>query len=544
MKSNKIAIKAAALLIAMILIAMPVFAEDGGQSESTKNETVYGMLYSDGSVDKVFVVNQLLGEYKDYGEYTEIQNLSTISIPTIEGDKIIFPDENIDGGLFYQGTIDAELPMLFNVKYYLDGEVIDSESLAGASGNLSIHIIYAVNDKCPERVRDGLTTQISVTLNMEKASSIVAEDAATFVAGNTMTINYTLFPGSEGTAVLDAYVEDFEMNPITINMMKSSFGGEIEEGIKDFQTGFDDMFDGANELVDGTTELQDGMVSLVSGVRSLYHGMKDLKSAANTIETGMQSYKDGLSQYLNGISSLSSGSAGIQTGLDTLATEGAALSGGLSQVNDGLSLLSSSTGDLKVLAESLSSSPDPNVQALASGTLQTLNSIDSLVGGLSASNTGMSQYVAGVEQFATEYGTFDAGISGIAGGTDDLISGYNDMFDGVKSFNDGVIKSIDGVGSLYYSIKELPDDVQKLVDGQIEFKDGIGEAREEIDEEASVLVYNDLPAVSFASPDKNHPASVQYIIMIKGIEKPSIEIIHVAEEENENFFTRLLALFR
>ena len=49
--------------------------------------------------------------------------------------------------------------------------------------------------------------------------------------------------------------------------------------------------------------------------------------------------------------------------------------------------------------------------------------------------------------------------------------------------------------------------------------------------------------VSFASPDKNHPNSVQYIFMTSAIERPTAETETGDTEEDENFFTRLNDLF-
>jgi hypothetical protein len=59
-------------------------------------------------------------------------------------------------------------------------------------------------------------------------------------------------------------------------------------------------------------------------------------------------------------------------------------------------------------------------------------------------------------------------------------------------------------------------------------------------------VPDDDPPISFASPEKNHPASVQYILTTPAIEKKKAEAIQQQEDtsSNEDFMTRLAALFK
>ena len=117
---------------------------------------------SDGSVDRIYVVNQLFSEYTDYGTYADINNLSTTSVPTVEGDKITFPDEYVEGGLYYQGTMTGELPLTFDIDYKLDGKPTSAESLASAAGRLQLSITASPNEKCDPAVREGLMAQITV----------------------------------------------------------------------------------------------------------------------------------------------------------------------------------------------------------------------------------------------------------------------------------------------------------------------------------------------------------------------------------------------
>ena len=539
----KMKIKKIVSIIAIVALIMSVFIAPA-YAASEKNETVYGILNADGSVESVYVVNQLLGDYVDYGSYTQIKNLSSDTQPTIEGDKITFPDEEISGGLYYQGTIDAELPMTFEINYYIDGKKIDASDLGGASGHLKIKIDYAINDKCDERLTDGIIAQIMITLNMDLASNINYYDGTSVITGNTMTISYTSLFEESGIAQIEADVTDFEMDSISISLLKGAFSlGDYENTIDSFKDGFLNLEDGAGELIDGTTELKGGIKSLVGGVKKLSSGLVELDKAGEQLSEGNSSYAAGLRQYTNGVLALSGGSSQIKSGLNDLASNGSAVASGVSQASSSLASLSSSSSDLAALAQTLLASDDPSVRALAQGTIDTLSGVSGISAGLSSASSGLESYTAGVSQAASNYAAFDAGIAQLAGNSNDIYTGFESISSGFNKYSAGLSDASNGLKSLYSSIRSLPGDIQLLIDGQVEFKDGISEANEEITNETDVLT-NTSAVVSFASPDKNNPSSVQYILITPAIKKPDEAQSEAASEQTENFFTRFADLFK
>lgn len=527
----------------VVIVLLTAFISPVSASNRKKNETVYGILDYDGSVKNVYVVNQLVGDYEDYGSYSEIKNLSSNSIPTVTGDKITFPDDSIQGGLYYQGTMEAELPMTFNIRYYLDGKNISADNIGGCSGRLSIEIDYAVNKKCDERLTDGIFAQIMLSLNMDLASNINFYDGTSVIVGNTMTVTYMSLFEEDGTAKLEADVSNFEMDGISISLLKGAFSmDEYKEAIDEFKEGFTEMQDGADELIDGTTELKGGMKSLVSGVWKVYDGMSQIVGAGDEMKQGNTEYAAGLNEFTNGVSGLAGGSTEVLAGLNQLSENGSSVAGGIAQASNSLSALSSSSADLAALAQSLASHPDPNVQALASGTLQTLGAVDGISDGLSAASGGLNSYVQGVSDAAAGYSIFDSGLQQLSSNAPAIYYGFEQMASGFNEFQSGITESADGILKLYYAVDNLPDDIQILIDGQQEFKDGIIEASDELNSETEVL---DVPddVVSFASPDKNKPDSVQYVLITPDIELPEQQDTVNETEDVDNFFTRLIDLF-
>lgn len=543
MRLKRILVFVVVIGLCMTMLTSTVFAVD-----TSKNETVYAALNSDGSVSRIYVVNQLTGDYTDYGTYSEIRNLSTNSEPSVSGDQITFPDKDVEGGLYYQGTMTGELPMTFSIGYQLEGKAVTAEELSGAKGHLVITVKAAQNALCDESVRDGLMAQVTAKLDAQYAVNISAPDSTAVSVGRTVTVSYVVLPGEEGTMVIEADVRDFRMDQIAITLLKGTLAaGGIGEKLDEYDDGFDEMIDGANDMVDGTTELRDGMESLADGLGNLSGGLGKLSSGGGELYGGMKEYGKNLSTYLSGVQDIVQPSADIQDGLNSLAQNGTAVAQGVSDISGGMNALSSSDGDLKALAESLAASTDPQVAALAAGTLQTLAALDDLSGGLDSASDGLDAYVSGVEQAAGGYAQFHNGIKGLADGGGQLNGAYKDILSGADDYTDGVSKSASGAKKIYKSVKGLPDDIQELIDGQLNFKDGIMTAKEEMSETTNMFIADDDPPVSFASPSKNHPMSVQYILTTPAIEKKetNTEATTTQEDETaqEDFLSRFAALF-
>lgn len=547
MKLKRIAAALLALLLCGLPFAAPAYADTAEQNAAYaqsaltgKNEMVYALLGYDGSAGEIYVVNQLLGSYTDYGNYTSIKNLSTVSEPVIEGDKITFPDDPVESGLYYQGTMEGELPMTFTFRYYLNGATVEAGSLGGASGHIIIDIGCTQNEQCDARVREGLMAQITLNMDLSLARNIEANGATTVITGNTMSIVFTVLPGGGGDFTLEADVTDFKMDGIAVALVQSVLGG-YEDTISEYEEDFDDMLSGADDMVDGTVELKDGVSALVGGIGNLSDGLSRLDASGSDTLSGMRQYGTGLQDYTQGVVGIAAASEDVLSGFNKLSGNGATLTSGLEQINGNLNAMAGNA-ELRAVAQSLSSSSDPSVQALANGTLSLLNGISGISAGLEEASGGISDYVAGVQQAALVYGEIHAALVQAASEGDDLVSAYNDITEGFESYASGVGSSASGAKRLYWAANGLPVSIQELIDGQTEFRDGISAARDGLLEQTEDFSCS--APVSFASPEKNHPRSVQYVLMSPAIDRPDAEAETLDTKEEETFLSRLLDLFR
>lgn len=212
------AVGVVALLLAMAVSA-PTIAYAADAADYTKDENVYGVLAANGQVDDVYVVNQFdvarAGEIKDYGAYDKVTNLTTTDSISTTGDMQTL---NVSKGMFYyQGDIaSGDLPWTFDITYYLDGEEVSADELAGASGRLQIHIASSANEDAPGDFASTYVLQVSISVPAQDCHNIDAGSGTIANAGANRQVTYTVMPGSDADITFAADVENFEMDAISI----------------------------------------------------------------------------------------------------------------------------------------------------------------------------------------------------------------------------------------------------------------------------------------------------------------------------------------
>ena len=113
-----------------------------GSDIPMKDESVYVIADAAGTVQKVIVSDWI----KNAAEADTLEDVSTLDeIENLKGDETF--EETDDNGLawaagghdiYYQGTSTQELPVTMSVTYYLDGEEMSPEEIAGKSGEVTI----------------------------------------------------------------------------------------------------------------------------------------------------------------------------------------------------------------------------------------------------------------------------------------------------------------------------------------------------------------------------------------------------------------------
>lgn len=181
--------------------ALPIYAD----VPITKYETVYVNLNADGSQRETIVSNWLKDSrfFKMVGDATtvdDIVNVSSSAAPIKTQTNLEWETQNKD--IIYQGRTTKKLPIEVHISYYLNGEEISPEELAGKSGKIEINIEF---ENCTFRTRviNGKIKKIAIPftvtsvigLDSEKFSDILVENAKIFSDGNKQMIVFLGFPG-------------------------------------------------------------------------------------------------------------------------------------------------------------------------------------------------------------------------------------------------------------------------------------------------------------------------------------------------------------
>jgi len=370
-----------------------------------KEEVVYANLSGNGAVDSIYVVNRFErdkeGLLADYGDYTDVKNLSNTNPITLDGNAV--NAEAGKGSFYYQGTMSQKrLPWSFQLAYFLDGKEVAPDKIGGKSGELEIRLKSQFNGSFDESFKDQFMLQITLTLDAEKCGNIASKDATIANAGKDKTVVHTVMPGKDADIFVSASVRDFEMPAIQIAAMPFSMSIELpdtDEMVDDMTTltdaiaelndGVRDLLDGTVELHDGVGELLDGSVEMVDGIGELDDGSGDLTSGSRQIQSALSD----IASALNG--------SGLGSGITKLLSGSTDFASGLSDLNDNSSTLTAGSEAIKSALSTIAAS----LNGSGGGAGMDLGALAELPDGLRQMATGLGSMSTALTQLRNGYDT-------------------------------------------------------------------------------------------------------------------------------------------
>ena len=330
------------------------------ESDATKEETVYVVADNTGKADTVIVSDWLKNpdgkdKLEDESDLKDIKNVKGKEKYEEKDGQIIWNAKGND--IYYQGTTEKELPVKQTITYYLDGEEMEPEEIAGKSGKVTIRFDYKNNQKT------------TVTVDGKKHSVYVP---FTILTGMALDDSYSNVEVKNGKVISDGdkqFVAGVVMPGLrsSLNVKSSDFGGDIDipeyievtADVKDFKldmtmsvmmsgvaTGDDveDIVD-LSDLDDAIDTLSDSSSQLVDGTKELSKGMNQLKAQLPTLINGVTALKTGSSQAASGANDLNGayqGEGGVAVGAKDLKTGVTTLTSGLKEM---LNTISTSASD-------------------------------------------------------------------------------------------------------------------------------------------------------------------------------------------------------
>jgi len=361
------------------------------ESDAFKDETVYVLADADGTVQKIIVsdwIKNTLSSDKinDVTELENIENVKGDESYTLGGDNTKVWDAR-GNDIYYQGTIDKELPVSLSVSYKLDGKPVTPEELVGKSGKVTIRFDYKNNqyetvkiNGRDEKIYVPYVMMTGMLLDNNNFKNVEVSNGKVINDGDRTAVIGLALPGFQENLAIDkdkfeipSYVEvtadvtDFSLG-MTVTMATNTLFNNIDteniDSLSDLSDSMAKLDDAMAQLLDGSSALYDGICTLLDKSSELINGIGQLAEGAAKLKEGAYSLDGGAKQLSDGVFALSSG-------LDTLSANNDKLNGGAKQVFE--TLLSTVGAQLKAAGLSVPELTIENYDSVLNEVIDSVN---------------------------------------------------------------------------------------------------------------------------------------------------------------------------
>lgn len=288
--------------------SVPVYGAPAG---ADVDETMYVNLDYYGKTTKVNVVKGVnlngLGKITDYGNYINVENMSTSDAPVLGDGSVTWNlPEGQNGRFYYKCTMDNEqvvLPWDFDVSYKLNGVPTDGDKLAGAGGLIEIHVKATPNDNADLYYRNNMMLMVTVPVDMSKCYSVDADGAQIQSLGSTTAAVFSALPGEEGDYTVRIGTDSFETTGVIMAMAP----GTIDDlnHIKDLKEAKDTWKDAGDALYDSLEQMAKSVESMRDGINQVQSGVSSAESARQKWSANKDSILAGNDQTIESLTALS-----------------------------------------------------------------------------------------------------------------------------------------------------------------------------------------------------------------------------------------------
>ena len=567
-----------------------------------KTEVVYVSLDATGAARSASVVNMFDvesgGQVVDFGPYDDVLSLSEDKPLSREGQATSFSVG--EGTFLYQGNVSQPvIPWNISLSYELDGRSVSADEVAGAEGEVVIHLKTGRNEDADRAFYDSYMLQATFTLPAGTCSDVVAEQATLAMSGEDRTVAFTVLPGHDGDFTMKMNAKDFTLPAAQIVALPYTSVIEMPS---------------ADGMVDGVSELGDAVSRLASGAAQLDAGSSEFASGVGDFAAGLAQFGEGLGTLAASSDQLTEASAQVDAAFTAVSEalgqidlsqvdELAKLPGLMRNLADALDAVAGTASEVSgaysaaygELAGSMDAIPDGTanddqieaIRQLADTTDDTADdeTVETLVSTYRAAqsarqtfaehrdafdaakrnleataqlSSGMSEAARLLRVIADELdASIEAGgledLKSLLGGVGELAQGYGLFHQGLVSYTDGVKALASNYAQMNAGAQELSAGAGRLAQGVSAYSGGVSQLNAATidlpqtmkDQIASMMADYDFPAFeprSFASQDNTSTSEVQFVISTPAVEK---EVVQMAEEPEVelSFWDRLFALF-
>ena len=264
--------------------------------------------------------------------------------------------QNNGEDIHYKGKSDEALPVNVRITYYLEGQEVSAEEIAGKTGKVKIRFDYENSTDVPFMVLSAAMLPADVFGDVKVTNGRVMD------LGDQKAVIGFSFPGLMDTLKLVDYepTEEIELPEyVEIEARAEEFALDFTASV--VSTGlFEELEDKDLEDLDKLPEDMDELTDASSEIRD----------AAQELADGGSEFGDYLSQYFDGLSQLSRGTDSLDQGLTLLSQNISKISEGSKSLQGGLEQIDQSLA--KVDLSALSSPESSEAAAAARAALESL----------------------------------------------------------------------------------------------------------------------------------------------------------------------------
>lgn len=284
----------------------------------SKSETVYVNMSPDGEITSKIVTDWLHTDtaetyIDDQSDLADIQNVKSSLQPVKNSDgSYRWNMETTD--LYYRGTTQKDVPVNFNITYYLDGKEIEPEKLAGQKGQVKM-VVTVTNESKKTAKIDGKDTTVytpfivagGMILSEDKFSNISVENGKTIGDGTKEIVLMVGAPGLKeslnlsdeilkqlgdfdfsNTYTITADTEKFELsNMIFAVLPLSAIESEIESTLPETVSDVKETLSDVQSILDKFNSM-----NATELINTLFSNTKNLTELASSVTDITKLYND------------------------------------------------------------------------------------------------------------------------------------------------------------------------------------------------------------------------------------------------------------
>lgn len=471
---NKNYKKVATLILSLILVLGSTFTISASDIiEGTREETVYGLLNQDGSVEQLIVTDHIQknSDIKSIEVATNLQNVELLmkeANVVNNSESITFTTDASD--IYYRGDSVEDLPISTQITYQLDGNKISGTDLAGKSGHIVVTIQQKNNEQRSITIGDAneviylpFETAIVMTMDNQVYENVEVSTGKVLDDGSMKVLTAVLTPGLEtilgevesdlmtDEVVIEADVVDYssgsiymtticKLPEIDIDTYLEEFS-DLDDKVDEFVTAGEDLEVGSHDLSDGVgtyfgkqSEAFDSFNTYLENDALILNSIVDFSNSMVDFNTGLQLYLAGVTNLVTGVGTLSESSPVLVEGMTNFEL-------GLSQVlpnNEQTAGIYAAFGQLKAGVSAL----DEGIQQANVGALMLAEKTDTLAAGGQGLADASLQLSGGAALLIENTEPLIQGLLDLEEVGSDVVDGASQLADGVSQFKEEGIDTL------------------------------------------------------------------------------------------------------